>query len=151
MTRTTVGRGMEILLVEDSLVDARLAIGMLKKGKFRHRVTLVRDGLGLKAMAFLHRDGMFANAPRPDLILLDLEMPLMDGREVLAEIRNDAQLTTIPVVILTSSNAPEDREIGDSLHVEDYLVKPVAVDPFLEVIKRLKRFWHSDLVLPALD
>ena len=149
MARTTVGRRMEILLVEDSLVDARLTIGMLKKGKFRHRVTLVRDGL--EAMAFLRRDGMFANAPGPDLILLDLEMPRMDGREVLTEIREDAQFTSIPVVILTSSNAPEDREIGDALHVEDYLIKPVAIDPFLQVIKRLKRFWHSDLVLPALD
>jgi len=149
MTRTTVGRGMEILLVEDSLMDARLTIGMLKKGKFRHRVTLVRDGL--EAMAFLHRDGIFANAPRPDLILLDLEMPRMDGREVLAEIRGDAGLEAIPVVILTSSSAPEDRQIGETLHVEDYLIKPIAVDAFIEVIKRLKRFWHSDLVLPALD
>ncbi len=140
---------MEILLVEDSLLDARLTIGMLKKGKFRHRVTLVRDGL--EAMAFLHRDGMFANAPRPDLILLDLEMPRMDGREVLTEIRKDAQFTTIPVVIITASNAPEDREIGDALHVEDYLIKPVAIDPFLELVKRLKRFWHSDLVLPGID
>ncbi len=140
---------MEILLVEDSLMDARLTIGMLKKGKFRHRTTLVRDGL--EAMAFLNRDTIFANAPRPDLILLDLEMPRMDGRQVLVELDKRTEFKSIPVVVLTSSNAPEDREIGVSYQVDGYLIKPVNVDQFLELIQQLKRFWHSDLVLPAVN
>jgi chemotaxis family two-component system response regulator Rcp1 len=140
---------MEILLVEDSLMDARLTIGMLKKGNFRHRTTLVRDGL--EAMAFLNRDAIFANAPQPDLILLDLEMPQMDGRQVLVELDQHAAFRAIPVVVLTSSNAPEDREIGTSYQVDGYLLKPVNVDQFVALIQRLKRFWHSDLMLPAVD
>jgi len=140
---------MEILLVEDSLVDARLTIGMLKKCRFRHRLTLVRDGA--EAMDFLRREKMFVKAPRPDLVLLDLEMPRMDGREVLREVRGDENLKDLPVVILTSSDAPRDRQIGQSLRVEDYLVKPIDVDRFVDAIQRLKRFWHSDLTLPSLE
>ena len=107
--------------------------------------------LQIQTTAFPDGRELVQNYHKFDILLMDIEMPRMDGREVLTEIRDDAQFTSIPVVILTSSNAPEDREIGDALHVEDYLIKPVAVEPFLELVKRLKRFWHSDLVLPALD
>lgn len=149
MARAMIGREMEILLVEDNLMDARLTIGMLKQGKFRHRVTLVRDGT--EALVFLRREGMFARAPRPDLILLDLEMPKLDGRAVLSELKSDFDLKDIPVVILTSSEAEEDRQIGRLLHVEDYITKPVMVESFIAMIQRLKHLWRRDLVLPMLD
>ena len=147
MSSHAVGRPMEILLVEDSLTHARLTIGMLKKGRFRHRVTLVRDGA--EAMEFVLREGRFSRAPRPDLILLDLELPKLDGREVLDKLKADFELKTIPVVILTSSDAHEDQVRSEMLQVESYMTKPVDVERFIAVVQQLKRFWHSDLILPA--
>lgn len=137
---------MEILLVEDSLTDAAMTIGVLKKGDVRHRLTLVRDGE--EAMEFVRRDGKFARAPRPDLILLDLGLPKKDGRQVLSEVKNDYDLKEIPVVVLTASDAQDDKLNCDLLHVDSYITKPVNMDKFLDVVRQLRSFWHADLILP---
>ena len=149
MSRHTIGRPMEILLVEDSLLDARLTIAALKKGGLQHRLTLVRDGL--EAVEFLSREGKFARAPRPDLILLDLLLPKMDGMDVLAEIRMDYELKDIPVVILTASDDKETQARCELYEVEHYITKPVNFDKFLEAVRKLKSHWHHDLILPSLD
>ena len=149
MSSPSVGRPMEILLVEDSLTHARLTIGMLKKGRFRHRITLMRDGQ--EALEFLQREGKFQQAPRPDLILLDLELPKLDGRELLDHVKGDYDLKTIPIVVLTASEDHEDQVRSEMLQVESYMTKPVDVDRFLQVIRQLKRFWHEDLILPAME
>jgi len=143
-----VGRPMEILLVEDSLTHAKLTIGMLKKGRIRHRVTLVRDGR--EALEFLYREGRFARAPRADLVLLDLELPKLDGREVLTRIKADMDLKNIPVVVLTASKDEEDQAQSEMLQVDAYLTKPIDVDRFIGVVRELRRFWHSDLILADL-
>ncbi|MCA9249233.1 MAG: response regulator [Planctomycetales bacterium] len=147
--RDTVGRPMEILLVEDSLSDARLAIESLRSGKFKCRLTLVCDGD--EAMQFLRQEGPFRLAPRPDLVLLDLGLPRMDGREVLEQLRADPDLYTIPVVIQTSSATHEDMVRGEDLNVEGYMVKPLDSDKFLELVRALKRYWMNDVILPTVD
>jgi two-component system, chemotaxis family, response regulator Rcp1 len=147
MSSDAVGRPMEILLVEDNLADARLAIEALKDGRIKHRMTLVRDGI--EAMKFLQQEGIFSRAPRPDLILLDLELPKKDGRQVLVEVKQDYDLKNIPVVILTASKAHEDLLRSQLLHVEGYMTKPVDLGKFLDLVRQLKRFWLSDVVLPA--
>jgi two-component system, chemotaxis family, response regulator Rcp1 len=139
---------MEILLVEDSLSDARLTIETLKEGPVHHRLTLVRDGQ--EALDFLHHDGAFAYAPRPDLILLDLHLPKKDGREVLDAIKHDETLRRIPVVVLTVSKENEEQLRSEHLQVESYLIKPVDVTQFLDVVKQLNRFWRTDVLLPPL-
>lgn len=144
-----IGRPMEILLVEDRLSDARLAIEALKSGHVKHRMTLVCDGL--EAMQFLRQEGPFVKAPRPDLILLDLGLPKMDGREVLDEIKADHQFQSIPVVIQTSSQTHEDIVRSEQLNVESYLVKPLDLDKFLTLIHDLKRYWMQDVILPTVD
>jgi chemotaxis family two-component system response regulator Rcp1 len=149
MPRDTIGRPMEILLVEDSLVDARLAIGALKNGQIKHRLTLILDGE--EAMEFLRREGRFARAPRPDLVLLDLHLPLKGGLDVLADIRDDYELRDLPVVILTGSQDEEDKLRCEMLHVDSYMVKPVDFEKFLGVVRKLKTHWHADLILPPLD
>jgi len=149
MGRETIGRAMEILLVEDGLVDARLTIAALGKSGLKHRLTLVRDGA--EAMQFLHQEGMFSHAPRPDLILLDLHLPKKDGREVLGEIKADLDLKSIPVVVLTASDDPNDRVKSEMCQVEGYMTKPVDFDQFLTIIKQLRRFWLADIVLPRMD
>ena len=146
MNREVVGRPMEILLVEDNRADARLAIEALKDGRVKHRLTLVWDGY--EAMEFLHQQGPFTQAPHPDLILLDLELPRKDGREVLAEIKADYELKNIPVVILTASEAHEDILRSELLHVEGYMTKPVDLEKFIALVKRLKKYWHEDVILP---
>ena len=143
----TVGRPMEILLVEDSLMSARLTIGALRKGAVQHRLTWLTDGS--EALAFVRRDGKYARAPRPDLILLDLELPGLDGRELLAEIKNDEELRTIPVVILSASTSSEDVSQSERLEVEAYMTKPVDLDKFLKLVRDLSRFWHADMILPT--
>ena len=147
MSSETVGRSMEILLVEDNLIDARLTIEALKEGQVKHRLTLVRDGI--EALAFLRREGPFVRAPRPDLILLDLRLPGMDGREVLAIIKADDVLQRIPLVVLTGSEAQEDVLRAEELHVDGYLVKPMDMQKFITLVRRLKKFWHEDVILPA--
>jgi CheY-like chemotaxis protein len=145
----TIGRPMEILMVEDNLADARLAIEALREGQVKHRLTLVRDGL--EAMEFLNREGRFSRAPRPDLILLDLHLPRKDGREVLDEIKSDYELKEIAVVILTASDAHEDQLRSQLLHVDAYMTKPVDLDKFLGVVRQLKRYWLEDVMLPLID
>ena len=146
MTSDTVGRPMEILLIEDDLEDAGLTIEALNEGDVPCRVSLVRDGE--EAMEFLRRQGKYARTPRPDVILLDLKLPKMGGREVLTEVRADEELAPIPVVVLTSS--PTHREIleNEQLHVEDYMVKPVDMEQFLAVVKSIRRYLLSDVILP---
>jgi len=147
MSSNMVGRPMEILLIEDSLSSARLTIGALKRGKVQHRLTWLTDGS--EAIEFLSRSGKFARAPRPDLILLDLELPGRHGREVLSDIKSDAELRTIPVVVLTGSTAAEDLEATRRLEVEGYLTKPVDLEKFLKLVRELERFWHADMILPT--
>lgn len=148
MLNQAIGRPMEILLVEDGLVDARVTIGALKRGQIQHRMTLIRDGA--EAMEFLRQEGKFSRAPRPDLILLDLGLPKMDGRQVLQEIKADDSLSTIPVVIMTSSDDEEDRAQSELLGVDSFITKPVDLEKFLSVVRQLKRYLHADLILPAL-
>lgn len=148
MLNQAIGRPMEILLVEDGLVDARVTIGALKRGQIQHRMTLIRDGA--EAMEFLRQEGKFLRAPRPDLILLDLGLPKMDGRQVLQEIKADDSLSTIPVVIMTSSDDEEDRAQSELLGVDSFITKPVDLEKFLSVVRQLKRYLHADLILPAL-
>ncbi len=146
---STVGRPMEILLVEDGLVDARLAIGALQHGGFRHRLTLVRDGE--EALEFILQQGRFAQAPRPDLILLDLMLPKRSGLEVLNEVKSREVLREIPVVVMTASQTEEDKLQCASLKVDGYIVKPVNMEKFLELVRALKRFWLDDVILPSVD
>jgi len=147
MTNQVVGRPMEILLIEDGLLDARVTIQALRDGEIKHRLTLVRDGQ--EALEFLHQRGRFSRAPRPDLVLLDLMLPKRTGTEVLAEIRNDNGLREIPVVVLTASDAPEDKNACEVLEVDSYITKPVNLQKFLGVVKQLKRFWLDDVIVPA--
>jgi two-component system, chemotaxis family, response regulator Rcp1 len=144
-----VGRPMEVLLVEDSLVDARLTMGALQRGQIPHRMTLVRDGQ--EAIDFLFRRGVFVRAPRPDVILLDLQLPGRNGLEVLWEIRNSDELRPIPVVVLTSSDDPEDKSQCAAHEVDGFLAKPVKLDEFIELVRQLRRHWKKDVLLPNLD
>jgi len=145
----TVGRPMEVLLVEDSLVDARFTIAALQRTDIPHRLTLVRDGL--EALDFLFHRGIFAKAPRPDLVLLDLELPFRSGLEVLWEIRNSDELRGMPVVVLTSSEDPENRAQCEHHEVDGYLCKPVHMNEFIDLVRRLRRHWKQDVLLPDLD
>lgn len=144
--RETVGRPMEILLIEDSLTAARLAMGTLKNGGIEHRLTWERTGED--GLAFLKREGHFSQAPRPDLVLLDLRLPGIDGEEVLAELRGGEATREIPVVVMTSSY-DEDEEVRiRELEVQAYLRKPVELSKFLSVVEELKHFWRADMILP---
>lgn len=147
MNAETVGRPMEILLVEDNLMDARLTIDALKQADVKHRLTLMRDGE--EAMRFLYHEDHFARAPRPDLILLDLQLPKKDGREVLTIVKNDDDLCRIPVVVLTASKDHEDMVRSEQLAVDSYMTKPVDIDKFLMVVRELKSCWMADVILPT--
>ncbi|MCP4189827.1 MAG: response regulator [Planctomycetaceae bacterium] len=147
MDQDTVGRPMEILLVEDSLTDAKLAIEALRRGNIKHRLTLVRDGE--EALEFLQREARFTHAPQPDLVLLDLHLPKRDGRDVLTSIRSELNLKQIPVVILTASKAHEDLVRSELLQVDAYMVKPVDLEKFVELVRQLRHFWHADVILPT--
>jgi two-component system, chemotaxis family, response regulator Rcp1 len=139
-------RLVEILLVEDSPSDAELTIEALREAKMRNRLSIVEDGV--QAMEFLRREGQYTNAPRPDLIMLDLNLPRKDGREVLAEIKNDPKLQNIPVVVLTTSRAEQDVLRSYDLHANCYVTKPVDFDRFVEVVHSIESFWLSIVVLP---
>ena len=143
----TVGRPMEILLVEDSVTDAGLAMIALEDGGVRHRMTLLRNGD--EAMLFLRRAGRFAIAPRPDLMLLDLGLPGKDGRELLEEIRSDEDLESIPVVIMTASESYEDYIRSEQLQVNGYVTKPVDLGKFLQLVREVKPLLHERVILPA--
>ncbi len=144
--RTLCMKEIEILLVEDSLGDARLTIEAMEENKISNRMHHVKDGV--EAMDFLHKQGEYSDVSRPDLILLDLNMPKMDGREVLQQIKQDDDLKRIPVVILTTSQAEEDIVKSYDLNANCYISKPVDLDQFLEVIKSINNFWLSVVSLP---
>jgi chemotaxis family two-component system response regulator Rcp1 len=147
MQKPSTGRPMEILMVEDSLTFARITMGALRKGNIEHRFTWLTDGQ--EALEFLHQCGKYRRAPQPDLILLDLRLPKVDGREVLAEIKSDDELCSIPVVVMTASTSFEDRIESELLDVEAYLTKPVDLRKFLELVRDLKEYWHEDMIVPA--
>ena len=140
-------REIEILLVEDNPGDARLTTEALKEAKVRNKLSHFDDGE--EALAFLRRQGKYVDAQRPDLILLDLNLPRKDGREVLAEIKADDRLKRIPVVILTTSQAEEDILRAYNLNANCYVSKPVDLDQFIKVVRTIKDFWLTIVKLPA--
>jgi two-component system, chemotaxis family, response regulator Rcp1 len=140
---------IEILMVEDSPSDVFITKEALKQAPELSHVHVVSDGV--EAMEFLRREGPFAAAPRPDIILLDLNMPRKDGREVLAEIKADAKLKSIPVIVLTSSSADQDIANAYSLHANCYITKPADFTRFKEVIRSIESFWFGNVTLPPHD
>jgi len=146
MTDRSNGKPIEILLVEDNPGDVRLVVESFKEAKVSNNLSVV--GNGEEALAFLRRTGAHTNAPKPDLILLDLNLPKKDGREVLAEIKQDPRLKLIPVVIVTSSDAEQDIVRSYELHANAYVTKPVGFDQFMDVIRSVERFWLSIVKLP---
>lgn len=146
MNNATLARPVEILLVEDSIGDIELTDEGLKEGKIWHHLNIARDGM--EAMQFLRREGKYADAPEPDLILLDLNMPKKDGREVLGEIKSDQHLRHIPVVVLTTSQAEQDILKSYQLQANCYITKPVDLEQFFAVIKALEDFWFTVVRLP---
>ena len=147
MGSQTIAKSIEILLVEDNSGDVRLTQEVLKDNKLRNNMYVAGDGV--EAMMFLHREDKYADAPRPDVILLDLNLPKKDGREVLAEIKRDPNLKSIPVVILTTSNADEDIIKSYNLHANCYVTKPIDLNQFIKVVKSIKEFWLTVVKLPA--
>lgn len=137
---------VEILLVEDNEGDVHLTMQALNRAKVRNRVHVAGDGV--EAMAFLRRESPHESAPRPDVILLDLNLPLMDGREVLEELKKDAALRTIPVVVMTTSSAEEDVVKSYSLQANCYVTKPVDLKQFLHVVDSIGDFWLQVVRLP---
>jgi chemotaxis family two-component system response regulator Rcp1 len=146
MSEAVVIKPVEILLVEDNPGDVRLTQETLKEFKVLNNLSVVGDGV--EAMAFLRHEGRYAKASRPDLILLDLNLPKKDGREVLKEIKLDAQLKRIPVVVLTTSGAEQDVLKTYELHANCYITKPVDLDQFIAVIKSIEKFWFTIVKLP---
>jgi two-component system, chemotaxis family, response regulator Rcp1 len=137
---------IELLLVEDSEPDVRLTIEALREAKVKNRLWVVGDGV--EALDFLRQQGSHADAPRPDLILLDLNLPRMDGRQLLKEIKNDESLKCIPVVVLTTSKSEEDVLRAYQLHANCYITKPVDFNRFMEVVKSIENFWLTVVSLP---
>lgn len=137
---------VEILLVEDNPGDVRLTEEALTEGKIYNRLHLAPDGV--EALAFLRREGRYEAAPRPDFILLDLNLPKKDGREVLEEIKNDPDLKRIPVMVLTTSHAEQDILKSYNLHANCYITKPVDLDQFIKIVKSVDCFWLSIVKLP---
>jgi len=140
------GKPVEILLVEDNPGDARLAKEALKESKVYNNLSTVGDGE--EAMKFLHKEGRYMDAPHPDVILLDLNLPRKDGREVLAEIKADEALKRIPVVILTASQSEEDIVKTYDLHANCYISKPLGLPQFMKVVEGIENFWLSIVKLP---
>ena len=147
MTAEQLGRPVEIFLVEDNPGDVRLTAEALQEGKVWNRLSVAPDGV--EALAFLRREGTYGAAPRPDVILLDLNLPKKDGREVLAEIKADETLRTIPVVVLTTSKAEQDILRTYNLHANCYITKPVDLDKFMSVVKAIEDFWLCVVKLPS--
>lgn len=146
MVDKTKGKPIEILLVEDNPGDVRLTREALKEGKMRNVMSVARDGA--EAMEFLRRQGEFQDAPQPDLILLDLNLPGKDGREVLAEIKEDPDLKRIPVVILTTSMDEQDILKSYDNYANCYITKPLDLDRFIAVVKSVEDFWLEIVKLP---
>ncbi|MGD9489343.1 MAG: response regulator [Calditrichaceae bacterium] len=147
MDRKNDGSPVEILLVEDNPGDIRLTQEALKEGKVHNNLHVAEDGV--EALDFLFNRGKFVNTPRPDLILLDLNLPKKDGREVLDEIKNHPSLKYIPVVILTTSSAEQDILKTYSLHANCYITKPVDLEQFIKVVRTIEDFWLSIVKLPS--
>ena len=141
-----MGQSIELLLVEDNPGDVRLTMEALKDANVVNRLSVARDGV--EALAFLRREGTYKAAPRPDLILLDLNLPKKDGREVLAEIKQDPNLRRTPVVVLTTSQAEEDILRTYDLHVNCYITKPVDFNQFVKVLHSIEDFWLTVVRLP---
>jgi chemotaxis family two-component system response regulator Rcp1 len=141
------GRPVEILLVEDNPGDVRLTQEALREGKIRNNLSVVSDGV--EALAFLRREGRYADAAHPDVILLDLNLPRKDGREVLTEIKADSQLRRIPVVILTTSTNEQDVLRSYDLHANCYITKPVDFEQFIGVVQAIENFWLTVVTLPS--
>jgi CheY-like chemotaxis protein len=137
---------IEILLVEDNPADVRLTQEALKEEKLHNNLSVVNDGV--EALAFLRREGDYAQAIRPDLILLDLNLPRKDGREVLKEIKNDLNLQAIPIVVLTISEAEMDILESYQLHANCYIIKPLDLNQFSKVVKSIQDFWLAIVKLP---
>lgn len=140
---------VEILMVEDNPADARLTEEALKEGLLCNRLHLARDGV--EAMQFLRKEGAFSDAPRPDVVLLDLNLPRKDGREVLAEIKTDPDLKHIPVVVLTTSEAEQDIVKSYALHANCYVTKPVDLQRFIEIVRQIETFWLQIVKLPQSE
>jgi two-component system, chemotaxis family, response regulator Rcp1 len=142
-----MGRPVEFLLAEDNPGDVRLTKEALRESKISNNLNVVPDGV--EAMAFLRREGKYADAPRPDVILLDLNLPKKDGREVLAEVKGDPVLRLIPVVIITSSEAEQDVLKTYELYANCYVTKPVDLEQFIKVIQSIETFWLTIVTLPS--
>lgn len=140
---------IEILLVEDNPGDVDLTKEAFEEGKLYHNLHVVENGAA--ALNFLHRQGPYADAPRPDLIMLDLNLPGINGRQVLAEVKADGQLMTIPIIVLTTSAADRDILISYELHANCYIVKPVDVHQFFTVVRAMTEFWFTLVKLPPKD
>ena len=146
MFTKSLPKHIEILLVEDSPADVLLTREAFEQNKILNSLHVAEDGV--QAMDFLHKRGAYASAPRPDLILLDLNLPRKNGREVLAEIKTDPELRKIPIVVLTTSSAEEDILKAYDLNANCYVVKPVGFDNFMEAMQSIRHFWFSIVTLP---
>lgn len=146
MFQAAIGRPMEILLVEDSLVAAKFAIGALNRSGIDHRLTWLTDGED--ARMFLFQERRFALAPRPDLVLLDLNLPRLSGMEILQKVRSSDHLKNIAVVIMTGEMNQEGIHEFDALNVQGYLVKPVDLENFVALVEQLKSYWKAEMILP---
>lgn len=146
MTDGVSGRVLEILLVEDNPGDVRLTMEALHDAKVINTIHVVEDGV--EALTYLRREGKYADAPRPDVVLLDLNLPKKDGRQVLEEIKCDDELRRIPVVVLTTSSAERDVLMSYDLQANCFITKPVDLDQFLGVVKSIEHFWLSVVTLP---
>lgn len=142
MVSPVVRKHKEILLVEDNPGDARLAQEAFQEGKVPKNIHVVTDGV--EAMAFLRRQGPYAGAPRPDLIILDLNLPKKDGREVASEIKADSSLWGIPIVVLTTSGSHADVVRMHDMHVDSYIVKPMDLNQFFKIVTVIEKFWIHD-------
>jgi CheY-like chemotaxis protein len=140
---------VEILLIEDNPGDVRLTMEALKEAKVINHLTVLKDGV--EALAFLRRQGQYAKAPRPHLILLDLNLPKKDGREVLADIKADNTLKHIPIVVLTTSQDEQDVLKSYNLHANCYITKPVDLEQFIKVVRSIEDFWLGIVVLPLKE
>ena len=147
MNSKAIGKPIEILLVEDNPGDVRLTKEALNEGKVLNKLHVVEDGV--EALAFLNREGRYADVSRPELILLDLNLPKKDGRDVLAEIKANGDLTRIPVVVLTTSDSEEDILKSYDLNANCYITKPVDLDQFISVVKSINEFWLSIVKQPG--
>jgi chemotaxis family two-component system response regulator Rcp1 len=148
MTIEAMGKSVEVLLMEDNPGDVRLTLEAFKESKVKTHLSVVGDGV--EAMAFLRREGKYVNAPRPDLVLLDLNVPRKDGRAVLAEIKEEENLKYIPVVILTTSEAESDILTTYQYHANCYITKPADFELFIKAVKSIGNFWFTTVELPPL-